>query len=97
MRRPDAAIADLDQCRHRHKSDESPFGGATEAGVGEKLSNSYLTSRACTLGEACRETGHDQGGERCANCPLRNLCESEDRWLVKRQAGRRRFERTLDR
>jgi hypothetical protein len=40
--------------------------------------------RPCSLGEACRESGLDEGGERCPNCALKQLCESETRWLVSR-------------
>ncbi len=36
------------------------------------------------LAEACRATGHDRAGERCPECPLRILCESDRRWLVRR-------------
>ena len=43
----------------------------------------YLLSSARSLGEACRETGRDEGGRRCPYCPLWDLCMSEDRWLVK--------------
>lgn len=32
--------------------------------------------------EACRASGHDRAGGRCPLCPLRVLCESEERWLV---------------
>jgi hypothetical protein len=38
--------------------------------------------RSCSLREACRESGLDEDGERCPNCPLKQLCESEARWLV---------------
>ena len=56
----------------------------------------FLVSRACTLGEACREAGYDQGGKRCPDCPLRQLCQSEDRWLVKRFPVRGRNARRFD-
>jgi hypothetical protein len=36
------------------------------------------------LVEACRATGHDRAGGRCPLCPLRTLCESDRRWLVRR-------------
>ena len=42
----------------------------------------YLLSPACTLYDACRQTGHDDDGNRCPCCPLKDLCESEERWLV---------------
>ena len=35
-----------------------------------------------TLREACRRAGLDRGGARCPDCPVRQLCESELRWLV---------------
>jgi len=38
--------------------------------------------RPRSLGEACREMGLDDDGERCPTCPLKELCESEARWLV---------------
>ena len=44
---------------------------------------SYLRSTARTLREACLETGHDEGGKRCPVCPLKELCEDEERWIVK--------------
>jgi hypothetical protein len=40
------------------------------------------SSSACTLGDACRAAQCDQHGSRCPDCPLRSLCENEDRWLV---------------
>jgi hypothetical protein len=40
--------------------------------------------RPRSLGEACRESGLDEDGERCPTCVLRELCESETRWLVGR-------------
>ena len=46
----------------------------------------FLASRARSLGEACREAGRDEDGRRCAYCPLKDLCMSEERWLVKRHA-----------
>ena len=39
--------------------------------------------RPCSLGEACRESGLDEEGERCPRCALKELCESETRWLVR--------------
>jgi hypothetical protein len=39
-----------------------------------------------SLGEACREMGLDDEGERCPVCPLKERCESETRWLVCRTA-----------
>ena len=40
-------------------------------------------SAPCTLRQACVRAGLDRGGERCPTCPVRALCESELRWLVK--------------
>jgi hypothetical protein len=36
-----------------------------------------------SLREACRQVGLDHRGMRCPDCPLRDLCESDVRWLVK--------------
>jgi len=38
--------------------------------------------RPRSLGDACREAGLDDDGERCPACALKQLCESETRWLV---------------
>jgi len=38
--------------------------------------------RPRSLGDACRELGLDDDGQRCPECPLKTLCESEERWLV---------------
>lgn len=38
---------------------------------------------ASSLRQACRNAGLDHNGERCPDCPLRQLCKSESRWLVK--------------
>jgi hypothetical protein len=48
----------------------------------------FVVSRARTLGDACREAGRDEDGRRCAHCPLKDLCMSEERWFVKRYARR---------
>jgi hypothetical protein len=37
----------------------------------------YLESPARTLREACHETGRDGGGQRCADCPVADLCRKE--------------------
>ena len=37
----------------------------------------------CSLREACTRAGLDRGGERCPDCPVRDLCDSEQRWVVK--------------
>jgi hypothetical protein len=47
-----------------------------------KSASSYLRSPARTLREACEETGHDEDGKRCPVCPVKDLCESEERWVV---------------
>ena len=44
----------------------------------------YLERPARSLREACRQAGHDEHGWRCLDCPLRQLCFDESRWLVKR-------------
>jgi hypothetical protein len=47
------------------------------------LSISAPLSPALSLRQACRKTGYDDNGRRCPGCPLRELCESEERWLVR--------------
>lgn len=50
-----------------------------------KLANpasGYPLSPSLTLRDACQKTGHDDGGNRCAACPLKGLCENEKRWVV---------------
>jgi len=42
----------------------------------------YVFSPARTLREACRQSGHDEDGRRCPTCPLKYLCENDERWLV---------------
>ena len=37
----------------------------------------------CSMREACARAFLDRGGERCPSCPLRELCQSELRWVVK--------------
>jgi hypothetical protein len=41
-----------------------------------------LGSPPMTLREACRRAGLDRHGARCPDCPVRDLCRSEWRWLV---------------
>jgi hypothetical protein len=45
--------------------------------------SAYLLSPARTLRDACRQSGRDENGLRCAICPVKDLCESDERWLVK--------------
>jgi len=40
-------------------------------------------SPAMTLRQACHRTGQDDKGRRCPLCPMLELCENEERWLVK--------------
>jgi hypothetical protein len=40
-------------------------------------------SSSVSLRQACARAGLDRGGRRCPDCPLRDLCQSELRWLVK--------------
>jgi len=49
----------------------------------------FLWSPARTLMEASIEAGRDDGGRRCPNCPVKDLCQDESRWLVRRVARRR--------
>lgn len=39
--------------------------------------------RPRSLRQACIATGLDRGGQRCPDCPVKALCQSELRWLVK--------------
>lgn len=39
----------------------------------------------CSLRQACGRKGLDLGGARCPICPLRSLCQSELRWLVRNE------------
>jgi hypothetical protein len=41
-------------------------------------------TRPRSLREACRQVGLDRGGARCPTCPLRELCEHDERWMVRR-------------
>jgi hypothetical protein len=47
------------------------------------LSTRAPLSPALSLRQACRKTGYDDSGRRCPGCPLLELCESEERWLVR--------------
>ena len=44
----------------------------------------YPLSPALSLRDACRKQGYDNTGARCPGCPLKDLCESEERWLVQK-------------
>ena len=37
----------------------------------------------CSMREACARALLDRGGERCPACPVRELCQSEARWVIK--------------
>jgi hypothetical protein len=39
-------------------------------------------SPALALRDACRRAGCDDHGVRCDTCAIKDLCESEARWLV---------------
>lgn len=43
----------------------------------------FPVSPARTLRDACRQTGCDNDGARCPICPMKELCESDERWLVR--------------
>lgn len=49
-----------------------------------KFIGGYIVSPARSLLEACRAAQCDDSGRRCPHCPLRDLCQSEARWLVQR-------------
>ncbi|GEM_PF-1638936 len=44
-----------------------------------------LALRPRSLREACVQIGLDDDGDRCCDCPLRELCEDESRWLLRRR------------
>jgi len=48
-----------------------------------EFSSNIPLSPAISIRQACRKTGHADNGRRCPGCPLRELCESEERWLVR--------------
>jgi hypothetical protein len=50
------------------------------------IATSYLHRPVRSLHEACQRVGRDDGGLRCVDCPLRERCRDETRWLV-RQGG----------
>jgi len=39
-------------------------------------------SPALALREACHKAGCDDDGRRCFACPLKKICENDERWLV---------------
>ena len=43
----------------------------------------YLLAPVRRLRDACRQTGCDNDGARCPLCPVRDLCETDERWLVR--------------
>ncbi len=47
----------------------------------------FLVSTARTLREACCEAGLDRNGRRCADCPVRDLCADESRWVIQSARG----------
>jgi hypothetical protein len=47
------------------------------------ISMNAPNSPALSLRLACRKTGYDDSGRRCPGCPLRELCDSEERWIVR--------------
>ena len=46
-------------------------------------------SPAMTLREACRKSGFDEEGVRCAVCAVREMCDSDERWIVSLNARSR--------
>ena len=49
----------------------------------ERTLDPHAGAPPCSLREACVRAGLDRGGERCPTCPVRELCQSEVRWLIK--------------
>jgi hypothetical protein len=47
------------------------------------LSIAAPLSPALSLRQACRKTGYDDSGGRCPGCSLKELCENEERWIVR--------------
>ena len=43
----------------------------------------YLLAPVRRLRDACRQTRCDDNGARCPVCPVRELCETDERWLVR--------------
>lgn len=41
-----------------------------------------------SLREACARAGLDQNGDRCPECPVRDLCGSELRWVMQNPGDR---------
>jgi len=52
----------------------------------DKSFSPYPFATARSLREACQKIGLDRGGARCPDCPVRDLCEDDERWLVSRPA-----------
>jgi hypothetical protein len=51
--------------------------------TGNATYSSMLFASPCSMREACARASLDRGGERCPVCPVRELCQSEARWVVK--------------
>jgi hypothetical protein len=45
--------------------------------------NGRSAAPPCSLREACLRAGLDRRGERCPTCPVRDLCQSDVRWLIR--------------
>jgi hypothetical protein len=52
--------------------------------TGNGTSGAVPSAPPCSMREACARALLDRGGARCPNCPVRDLCQSEGRWLIKR-------------
>lgn len=48
---------------------------------------SHPLSPALSLRQACCKTGYDNNGKRCPGCSLKELCDSEERWIVRLTAS----------
>lgn len=63
----------------------------TDYGLG--VANDSSASPPLALWQACTKLDLDNGRRRCPDCPLKYLCESESRWLVKAFSQQRRRDR----
>jgi hypothetical protein len=55
--------------------------------TGKTTHASAALAAPCSMREACARALLDRGGERCPACPVRVLCRSEARWIVKATAA----------
>ena len=51
--------------------------------TGSRTQAAAPSAAPCSMREACARALLDRGGARCPDCPVRELCQSEARWVVK--------------